>query len=76
MEIHGLAFGVVAFLGHTATARTEFIIGIDGTITGDQLYGFTRTQQALQTEELIKQSGVNGFHFIGPKITEKVVKFC
>ena len=40
MEIHRLAFGVVAVFGHTAAVRTQLFIGINGALTGNQLDGF------------------------------------
>ena len=54
MKIHGLAFGVVAVLSHAAAFRSQFVVGINGTIAGDQLYRFTGTEQPLQTEKLVK----------------------
>ena len=41
MEIHGLAFGVIALFGYTAAFGAKLIIGIQRTIARDELHGFT-----------------------------------
>ena len=75
MEIHCLAFGVIAVLRDAAAVGAKLIVGIDRAIARDKLNRFTRAEQALQAVDLVEKLRVNGRHFIGAKIAEKVVKF-
>ena len=44
MEIHGLAFGVVAVFRYSPAARAKLIIGINRAITGNKLDRLVRTK--------------------------------